>query len=472
MPVQRIVVVGAGVAGLTAAYDLARAAPPRTEVVVLEGSSRIGGKLLVAPVAGVTLDVGAEAALARVPDVLDLLAELGLADEVVYPATTAASIAVAGRRHPVPAGTLLGIPADLPALRTSGLLSADGWAAVAADPERPGPPVTDDVSVGQLVRSRLGAELLDRLVEPLLGGVYAGCADRLSVQATMPALWSQLGSTGSLVEAARAARVVAPAQDGPVFATLPGGLGRLPGVLAATAGVSVRTGLPARTITRTADGFRIVAGPVPDPTVLDCVAVVVAVPPGKAAGLLRGLAPAAASELAGIETASMAVVTLAVPVQEFPAGSGLLVGSGPDAPAGAVKAVTLSSQKWAHLGGGDLVFVRASIGRRGEEAVLQREDGDLVALARTELRELIGLTGVPVDTRVTRWGGGLPQYDVGHVARVERIRAAVSSIPGLAVCGAAYDGVGIAACVRSARHAAHAIRVNGPAQMRGQWRHD
>lgn len=469
---QRIVVVGAGIAGLTAAYDLACTAPLGTEVVVLEGSARIGGKLLVSEVAGVAVDVGAEAALARVPDVLDLIAELGYAHEVVHPATTTASIAVAGQRHPVPAGTVLGIPADLPALRASGLLSADGWAAVAADPERPGAPVMQDVSVGELVRRRLGEELLDRLVEPLLGGVYAGRADRLSVQATMPALWSRLGTTGSLVEAARAAKAGTAAQDGPVFATLPGGLGRLPDVLASAADVTVRTGLPARTITRSADGFRVVAGPVSDPTVLDCDAVVVAVPPGKAAGLLRELAPAAARDLAGIETASMAIVTLAVPVQHFPAGSGLLVGSTPDAPAGAVKAVTLSSQKWAHLGGGDLAFVRASIGRRGEEAVLQRDDDELVALVRAELGGLIGPTGVPVDTRVTRWGGGLPQYDVGHTVRVGRIRAAVSAVPGLAVCGAAYEGVGVAACIRGARHAAHAIRVNGPASMRGQWRHD
>lgn len=470
---QRVVVVGAGIAGLTAAYDLIRAAPD-TEVVVLEAAVRIGGKLLVREVAGVPVDVGAEAALARVPDVLDLLAELGLAAEVVHPGTTAASIAVAGARHPVPTGTLLGIPADLAALRASGLLSADGVAAVAADPERPGPPVTVDLSVASLVRERLGGELLDRLVEPLLGGVYAGRAERLSVQATMPALWSQLAGTGSLVEAARAAKRVARSEsgaaDGPVVATLPGGLGRLPAVLAGTAGVTVRTGLPVRTISRTADGFRVVAGPVPEPTVLDCDAVVVAVPPGKAASLLRDVAPMAAADLAGIATASMAIVTLAVPAQAFPAGSGLLVGSAPGAPAGAVKAVTLSSQKWAHLGGGELAFVRASIGRRGEEAVLQRDDDELVALVRTELGSLIGLTGRPVDATVTRWGGGLPQYDVGHTERVARIRAAVSAVPGLAVCGAAYDGVGIAACIRGARHAAHAIRVNGPAAMRGQWR--
>lgn len=455
---QRIVVIGAGITGLTAAFDLARTSPPGTEVVVLEGSHQIGGKLRLAEVAGRAVDVGAEAALARVPDVVDLLADLGLADEVVHPATTTAAIAVDGHRHAVPARTLLGIPTDLDALRASGLLTAAGVAAVAADEERPGAPVTDDLSVAELVGSRLGAELLDRLVSPLLGGVYAGRVDRLSVRATMPALWAHLAGTGSLVAAARAARSATPSSDGPVFASLPTGLGSLPTVLAGTPGVSVRTGLPARGISRTPDGFRVVAGPVPDPTVLECAAVVVAVPPGKAAVLLRDVAPAAAVELDAIETASMAIVTLAVARQQLPAGSGLLVA----APTGSVKAVTLSSQKWAHLDTDDLVYVRASIGRRGEEAVLQREDAELVALVRGDLRELIGLTGEPVDALVTRWGGGLPQYDVGHVERVIRIRAAVSGVPGLAVCGAAYDGVGVAACVRGARQAAAAIGVRGP----------
>jgi len=470
MPALRIVVIGAGIAGLTAAYDLARTAPPGSEVLVLEGSRRVGGKLRVSEVAGVALDEGAEAALARVPDVLDLMAELGLAADVVHPATTTASIALDGALHPVPAGTLLGVPTDVGGLHGSGLFTAAGLAAVAADVARPGPTVSDDVSVGALIRDRLGAEVLDRLVEPLLGGVYAGRADLLSVQATMPALATQLRTHGSVVEAARAARAAAPPSSGPVFASLPGGLGRLAGVLAATPGLTVRTSLTVRELARTGSGFRLVAGPMPDPTVLTADAVVVAVPPAKAAPLLRQVVPVAATELAAIESASMAVVTLAVPRQPFPAGSGLLVAAGPGA--GAVKAVTLSSQKWAHLDTGEHVFLRASIGRRGEEAVLQRDDAELVPLVCGELRELVGLTGVPVDSRVTRWGGGLPQYDVGHVARVERIRAAVSAVPGLAVCGAAYEGVGVAACIRGARHAAHAIRVNGRAEFAGGWRDD
>lgn len=452
-----MVVVGAGISGLAAAHDLVDG---DTEVVVLEGSDRVGGKLRLAEVAGVSVDVGAESALARVPEALDLMAALGLGAEIVHPATTAASIAVEGRHVAIPSGTQMGVPADLDALRASGLLSEQGLATVVADPVEPGAPVTADVSVAALVGGRLGRELLDRLVAPLLGGVYAGDAERLSVRATMPALWPHLATTGSLVTAARAARVAAAVNDGPVFASVPAGLGSLPPLLAATPGVTVRTGTTARELTRTAHGFLITAGPAPRPVHLEADAVVLAVPPGKAAGLLRGVAPDAAGTLGEIETASMAVVTLAVPRQDFPPGSGLLVAS-PNA--GAVKAVTLSSQKWAHLDTHDVAFVRASVGRRGEEHVLQRSDDELIALVRKELGELVGLRGTPVDALVTRWGGGLPQYDVGHLDRVERILAAVSAVPGLAVCGAAYAGVGVAACIRFAHHAAAAIR--------GQWAH-
>lgn len=457
---MRVVVVGAGIAGLTAAYDLSRTALPDTEVMVLEGSDRVGGKLAVSEVAGVAVDYGAEAALARVPEALDLMTELGLADEIVYPTTTSASIAVDGALLPVPSGTLLGVPADLDALRSSGLLTAAGFAAVAGDLTSPGGPVTEDVSVGVLIGERLGTEIVDRLIEPLLGGVYAGRTEQLSLWATMPALAAALREHGSVIEAARSARAATTTADGPVFATLRGGLTRLALTLAEQPGITVRTGTPVRELSRTTSGFRLVTGSVPQPSVVDADAVVIAVPANKAAPLLATVAPRAAAELAAVAVASMAVVTLAVPRQVFPPGSGLLVaGRGP------VKAVTLSSQKWGHLDTGEHAFVRASIGRRGEEQLLQRSDEELVALAVTELAGLIGLSGAPVDSRVSRWGGGLPQYDVGHSDRVRRIHEDVSSVLGLAVCGAAYDGVGVAACIRGGHHAAVAIR------RKGQWAH-
>jgi oxygen-dependent protoporphyrinogen oxidase len=238
--------------------------------------------------------------------------------------------------------------------------------------------------------------------------------------------------------------------------SLSGGLGRLPERLAASGRFTVRTGVTVRTIRRTGQGFRLECGPVPATEIVDADAVVVATPAAKAARLLSDVAPTAAAELSTVDTASMAIITLAYRDVTLPPGSGLLIGVGEGL---RVKAVTLSSQKWPGFPAG-LAVLRASVGRAGENADVQRDDEELVTLVRKELRTLIGVEAAPLDSRVTRWGGGLPQYAVGHVERVARIRAAVARVPGLAVCGATYDGVGIPACIASARQAADQVLAN------------
>lgn len=451
---MRVVVVGAGIAGLSAAWDMSRR-HPEADVLVLEASDRLGGKLCNAEVAGVAVDVGAEAMLARRPEGVDLVNELGLADRLLAPQTTAASIVAGGAAHPLPVRTVMGIPADVAAVRASGLLTAGALAAVQHEPaEPPLAPLTDDVAVGALVRQRFGGEVVDRLVGPLLGGVYAGRADELSLQATIPTLHARLANGGSLVAAARSVVGDGTRADtsGPVFASLRGGLATLPQTLAGSGRFTVRIGTTVQAIRRTVEaGFVLVCGPVPSPEVIAADAVIIAVPAAKAAPLLRDMAPAAAAELGAIDSASLAIVTFAFAEADvaLPAGSGLLVGT---QEAVAVKAVTLLSQKWPGMPA-DLVLLRVSIGRAGETRDLQRDDGDLVSAVRGDLRVLLGVDAEPVDSLVTRWGGGLPQYAVGHVARVQRIRASVAEVPQLAVCGAAYDGVGIPACIASARRA-------------------
>jgi oxygen-dependent protoporphyrinogen oxidase len=347
---------------------------------------------------------------------------------------------------------MFGIPSSVAAVRESGALSAPAVAAIEREPSLdPLPPLEGDVSVGALVRSRLGDEVADRLVEPLLGGVYAGRADELSLRATMAALARRLESGGSLVRAAQAVTDVgtrAPSQ-GPIFTTLRGGIGRLPQALAGSGRFTVRTGVTVRAISRTPTGFALECGAVPTAERVEAEAVVVAAPAAKAARLLGTVAPVAARELAGIESASLAIVSVAFRSIDLPAGSGLLVGAGERL---VTKAVTLSSQKWP-LAADGLTVLRASVGRAGETLPLQLADDELVELVRRELRPLLGIDAEPVDSLVTRWGGGLPQYAVGHLDRVTRIRSAVAAVPGLAVCGAAYDGVGIPACIGSARAA-------------------
>ncbi len=455
----RVVVVGGGIAGLSAAWFL-RQLEPSGEVVVLEGSPRLGGKLGAAEVGGVTVETGAESVLARRPEAVDLIRAVGLGDDLVHPVTSSAGMWSRGHVRPLPAEQVMGVPSDLAALARSGIVSTAGVTRAMAEPVMPVEPRTEDVSVAAYVGDRLGEEIVERMVDPLLGGVYAGHADQLSMFATLPQFARAVTEGVPLTKAA--AEIKAAAQPGPVFAGIAGGVSRLPGAVAAASGADVRTGVTVQALTRTQSGWTLRTRSGLTDELLEADAVVVAVPAPAAARLLGDAAPAAATELAGIEYASMAIVTLVYPPSagEPPlAGSGFLV---PAVDRRLIKAVTVSSLKWewtaqAAARAGSGTVLRASIGRLGEEADLQRDDEDLIHGVAVDVAHATGLAGSPVDAAVQRWGGALPQYTVGHLDRVRRIRAAVDAVPGLAVCGAAYDGVGIAACVATARLAAERI---------------
>ena len=447
-----IAVVGAGIAGLAAAHELAL--DGRVDVIVVEGSSRTGGKLLRGEVAGVQTDLGAESLLARRPEALRLLDELGLTSEVVHPQTVQARIWSRGALRPLPAGHVMGVPSDLRALSASGVVSRRALVRAAFDRALPATRVAGDMTVGAYVGSRLGHAVVDRLVEPLLGGVYAGRADELSLRATLPQVAAVAGSR-SLLRALKPARTAA-ASSGPVFAGLPGGVGRLAETLTASVvsrGVDVRLDSTVRGLERTAAGWRLLVGSAAAPETLDADAVVIAIPAAPASRLLASAVPAAASELAAIDYASMAIVTMAFVPSAFEiplTSSGFLV---PSIEHRLVKAATFSSVKWAWYPG-DLVMLRCSIGRYRDVAELQRADDELIAATVRDLAAIVGVRANPVDASITRWGGGLPQYTVGHLDRVERIKRHVQAVPRLAVCGAAYDGVGIPACIGGGRAAA------------------
>jgi oxygen-dependent protoporphyrinogen oxidase len=447
-----VVVVGAGVSGLAAAHRLARSLP-QAHVTVLEASSRVGGSLRVAEVGGVTVDVGAEAMLNRRPEAVALAREIGLGEDLVHPATTTANLWNRGVLVPMPR-TLMGVPLDLRAVE--GVLSTKGLARAALDAVLPATRLgIEDVSVGHLVEERLGKEVVDRLVEPLLGGVYAGHAREISARAAVPQVVALLEQDRSLTRAAAAAMPPADGTAAPVFAGLRGGVGRLPLVLAElvrAAGGAVRTGATVRDLAaRPGGGWNLVIGSTHDPEVLQADAVVLATPGRPTARLLSDVAPGAALDLARLEYASMAIVTLAFPARDFPtvAGSGFLV---PPVDGHTIKAATFSAAKWdwVRAAGGDLVVMRCSIGRHREEQVLQVEDEELVRIALADLTDAIGLSVPPVDAHVQRWGGALPQYAVGHLDRVASVRSELGSVRGLAVCGSAYDGLGIPACIASA----------------------
>ena len=444
---RRVLVVGGGIAGLAAARRLA----PYARVTVLEGSPRIGGKLRLAEVGGVTVDVGAEAMLNRRPEAVALAREAGLGDRLVHPATTSAHLWSRNRLVPLPR-TLMGVPGDVKSL--DAVLSKAGLLRAAVEPRLPATELAgQDVAIGRLVEERLGKEVVDRLVEPLLGGVYAGHSRELSARAAVPAVVALLDQDRSLTRAAAHA-LAAPTSDQPVFAGLAGGIGQLPAALAAE--LDVRTGATVRDLVRRPQGgWRLVIGDTRDLEVMDADAVVLATPGPATARLLSDVAPTAALDLARIDYASMAIVTLAFAARDFPevAGSGFLV---PPVDGHHIKAATFSHQKWAWVreAGDGVVVMRCSLGRHREEQALQATDEELVDLAVADLGDAVGLSVRPIDSHVQRWGGALPQYFVGHLDRVASIRTELDGLPGLAVCGAAYDGLGIPACISSAERAA------------------
>jgi oxygen-dependent protoporphyrinogen oxidase len=455
----RVAVVGGGVSGLAAAHRLGQELPD-AEVVVLEASGRVGGSLHTAEVGGVVVDVGAEAMLFRRPEGVSLAVEVGLEEDLVHPATTSANLWNRGRLVPMPR-TMMGVPLDLRAL--DGVISAKGLARAAMDNVLPATELGDrDISVGDLVEERLGKEIVDRLVEPLLGGVYAGHAREISARAAVPQLVALLEHDRSLSRAAAAA-TPPPDPSIPVFAGLRGGVGRLPGAIAAASTATVRTTSTVRDLARRPDGgWNLVVGSTRDPEVLQADAVVLATPARATARLLSDVAPSAALSLARIEYASMAIVTLAFPARAFPqvAGSGFLV---PPVDGRSVKASTFSFAKWDWVReagtaeGEQMLVMRCSLGRHREEQTLQVSDEGLVEIALRDLADAIGLSVRPADSHVQRWGGALPQYAVGHVDRVAAVRRELGDLAGLAVCGSAYDGIGIPACIASARLAAAKI---------------
>ncbi|GAA3376919.1 protoporphyrinogen oxidase [Streptomyces sannanensis] len=455
---RHVVVIGGGISGLAAAHRLLEAG---AWVTVLEASGRVGGKLYAGEIAGMPVDLGAESMLARRPEAIDLARAVGLDGRLQAPVTTAAALWNRGALTPMPAGHVMGVPGDPQALAS--VLSPEGLERAGQDRVLEPTPVGDDVAIGAYVAERLGREVVDRLVEPLLGGVYAGDAYRISMRAATPRLFEAVKAHDSLLDGVREVQEEAAAQQrtGPVFMGIEGGMGVLPGAVADAVrarGGEILLDAPVSELTRTAEGWQVRTRD----RVLTADGVVLATPARPASQLLAAASPAASAELSEVEYASMALVTMAFRRRDleglpgFSGRSGFLV---PPVDGRTIKASTFSTRKWAwnDAAAPDLFVLRTSIGRYGEEERLHDDDADLVEVSLRDLGEAAGLAAKPVATEVTRWMGGLPQYPVGHLDRVARVREQLAELPGLRVCGAAYDGVGIPACVASGRRAADEI---------------
>jgi oxygen-dependent protoporphyrinogen oxidase len=439
-------VIGGGISGLACAHALA--VEHGAAVELFEASASVGGKMRTSPFAGLpAVDEGPDAFLARVPGASTLARAVGLGDSLVAPQSGTAAVWWNGL-HQIPAGLMLGMPTGVAALSRTRLLTWRGKARAALEPLLPTTSLSGD-SLGAFVRARFGDEVHERLVDPLVGSIYATDTDRFSLAAVSQV--ADLAASGRSVLVAGRRRRQAPVDRSPVFLAPATGLGSMATAVAdaiVRAGGAVYRSAPVEALSASAKGWHldgVDAGPFD--------AVVVATPPSAASRLLATSgAVDSASGTASIDTADVVIVTIAVDSRHWPphlAGlSGYLV---PKPVQALVTAVSFGSQKWAHWASGDSVILRISLGRDGLP-VLHLDDARLVDAAVTEAGVHLGLDLQPTAVRVSRWPGAFPQYRPHHAARVAEIRRHLPA--GIAVAGAAFDGIGIPACVRSGLAAA------------------
>ncbi len=469
-----VVVVGGGISGLAAAWELSGGATgpndgtPRIEVV--EASERFGGSLTTTEFAGRTIDLGADGFLARRPEAVTLVEELGLRDQLEAIDASGASLWARGALHELPGGLVLGVPTSLREILHFKGVTWRARLAARRDvflPKRLR--LGNDATIGEIVRTKLGDKLSVDLIEPMIGGIQAGRIDELSAKSVFPALLDAARTGGSLMKALRPVGLVNPGpraesvSSGPVFFTLKNGVGSLPRELARQLmdrGVVLRSSVEVTALRRTPAGSY--------PWEVDTLhtttpanAVILATPAPAAAALLGSLDPAI-ERLGQIDSAGAAMVTFALAVDEITltkSGTGILVplrtswaGDG----SMMVTAVTFLDRKWPHLARNNDVILRAHVGRSDDARWMRLSDEALARRVSEELAVLLPHFGTPYETLVQRWPHGLPQYHVGHDQLIDEARAASSKFT-VAIAGNAYDGVGVPASIGSGRRAARQI---------------
>jgi len=450
---RRVVVIGGGITGLSAAYALAsRPSADQPQVIVLEATGRLGGKVSTERVGGLQVEAGPDAFLIRTPAAVDLCRRLGIGDQLVAPSRAPAAIWIRGRLRPIPRSLALGVPTSVTGLAGSRILSWSGITRAAVEPLVPRHRVDGDRSVADLVIPRFGRQVFDRLVDPLLSGIYAGRTDRLSAESVLPQLAELARTNRSLLLGSRT--LPKPRAGAPMFNSLSSGLGTLVAALeeAIRDTAEVRAGVSATSVRMEANRAFLVEVDGKAPFSAD--AVIIAAPAFTASKMLAASSPGLSAELGAIEYASVATVALVYP-REAPARpmdtSGFLV---PRTEGRLLVGSTWVTAKWPHLDSGDRVVFRCAVGRAGDDRWQSLDDRRLADAVHAELAEAIGLRSPPSDSGVVRWPAAMPQYNVGHEARLRRVEEFLQELPGLFLAGAAYRGIGLPACVQQGRDAA------------------
>ena len=443
-----VVVVGGGIAGLATAYELQRLG---LQIRLLEAGARLGGAIITERFDGWVIDGGPDSLLVQKPAAVALCKELGLADRLVSTIEPrAAYVLREGRLHAIPEGSFLGFPVRASALAKSSLLTWGGKLRMALEVVVPRRQSDADESIAGFVRRRFGTEAADYLAEPLLAGIHAGDAERLSMRALFPRLLQAEHDSGSVIRSLRALRMQ-PA-PGSAFVSLPGGIAELVEAVAA----ALRPGtvvLSARATHLERAGTYGIDSPAGR---FEARAVILAVPAYAAAVLLRGLDTTVAGLCDGLMYASSATVAFGYRRDQIGhpmRGSGFVV---PRVERSPLLAATWVTSKWPGRAPADCALLRAFLGGGRDPSRADRPDDELVDSAREELEGVLDITGQPLFSRLFRWTRQNPQYEVGHLDRVAAIEQRVASIPGVFVTGSGFRSVGIPDCILNGRQAATA----------------
>ena len=457
---RRLVVVGGGISGLAAAWEAVTGG--EVDVTVIEADDRLGGRIHTSVVHDLRVDEGADAFLARVPWAVDLCRELDLDDSLVSPAARDAFLYSRGDLRPLPSTQVFGVPLDLEELADNSIVSPEGLAEARRTVATAGPETSDD-TIAAVLHRQVGAEVADRLVDPLIGGINAGDTTKLSLRAVVPQLATAAEHRDGMVAGLRAMRTANPPDpDAPIFFGLPDGTETLIATLSqrlADAGATILTGHRVADLTRTADGsLRLDLNASDGQATVEADGVVLATPAPVTADLVGAVAPDSAEALNSIEHASVALITFVVADDQVDRpldGSGFLV----PRPEGLhLTACSWASSKWAHIGGDGCAVLRASVGRAGSATALDLDDDALVDLVRQDLATTMELSGEPLAVRMSRFPESFPQYAPGHLDLVDRLEADLAAqLPGVAVAGWSYRGIGIPACIQGGRQAVRTV---------------
>jgi oxygen-dependent protoporphyrinogen oxidase len=443
-----IVVVGGGIAGLSAAYELQRRG---VRVRLLEAGPRLGGVILTERFDGWVVDAGPDSLLVQKPAAVSLCRELGIADRLVSTLEPRAAYVLRdGRLHQIPEGSFLGFPISATALATSSLFTWAGKLRMACEVVIPRGPGDTDESIAAFVRRRFGAEAADYLAEPLLAGIHAGDAERLSVRALFPRLVHAEQQTGSVIRSLRALRMQ-PSPQG-AFVSLPGGVAELVDAVAGALNPGTVALATRVTHLRRTAAFVLAT----DAGAFHARAVVLAVPAYTAGNLLRGLDTTLAVLCDTVPYASTATVAFGYQrdqIRHPMRGSGFVV---PRLERSPLLAATWVTSKWPGRAPDGYALIRAFLGGGRDPQRLDMTDDELVRSAREALEEVLGIDGAPIFARLFRWPRQTPQYDVGHLDRLAAIERRLRSVPGVFVTGSGFRAAGIPDCIADARQAATA----------------